>query len=313
VAARVVARGGLTLIPKKQIDRLRVEPGKTLKLSRHRTTLEGTDAMRELGKDRLKARAEQILTRNLERLAQAQELLWASDTWSVLVVFQALDAAGKDGTIKHVMSGVNPQGCQVTSFKHPSAEELDHNFLWRYARALPERGRIGIFNRSHYEEVLVVRVHPEILARQKLPPGKRGRAFWEARYDDIVAFERHLAQNGTLILKFFLHISREEQKKRFLERIENPRKQWKFALADLEERGYWDDYMEAYQDALAATSRKWAPWYVIPADQKWVARAAVADILTEAILDLDLEWPKVGKEQRAVLAQAKQQLLAEQE
>jgi PPK2 family polyphosphate:nucleotide phosphotransferase len=299
------------VIPKKLIARLRVEHGQKLQLAKSPTTLKGTKQMRELGRQRLKARAEQVLKLNLERLAQAQELLWASDTWSVLVVFQAMDAAGKDGTIKHVMSGVNPQGCQVTSFKHPSAEELEHNFLWRYARALPQRGQIGIFNRSHYEEVLVVRVHPEILARQRIPELPRGRAVWEQRYDDIVDFERHLARNGTLILKFFLHISKHEQKQRFLERLDDPHKHWKFSLGDLDERGFWDEYMQAYEDALEATSRKWAPWYVIPADEKWVARAAVADILTEAILDLDLEWPKVGKQQRAQLAEARRRLLAE--
>src|SRR4051794_14355295 len=228
--------------------------------------------MEELGKDALKERARQVLDQNLEDLAEAQELLYADDRYSVLIVLQAMDAAGKDGTIKHVMSGVNPQGCQVFSFKKPSAEELDHNFLWRYMRCLPERGRIGIFNRSYYEDVLVVKVHPELLDGQKLPPGKRGKSFWEARYEDINAFERHLVRNGTVILKFFLHVSKKEQKRRFLERLERPEKQWKFTAADLAERGYWSKYMEAYEDALSATSTRWAPWYIIPADHKWATR-----------------------------------------
>jgi PPK2 family polyphosphate:nucleotide phosphotransferase len=206
------------------------------------------------------------------------------------------------------MSGVNPQGCQVFSFKKPSPEELEHNFLWRHVKCLPERGRIGIFNRSYYEDVLVVKVHPELLEPQKLPPGKRGQAFWEARYEDINAFERHLVRNGTLILKFFLNLSREEQKRRFLERLERPEKHWKFSASDLAERGYWDRYMEAYEDALSATSSAWAPWYVVPADNKWATRAVVADILTTAIRSLDLRYPTVTQEQRKALAEARRQL-----
>jgi PPK2 family polyphosphate:nucleotide phosphotransferase len=222
-----------------------------------------------------------------------------------------MDAAGKDGTIKHVMSGVNPQGVQVFSFKTPSAEEVDHNFLWRYWKALPERGRIGIFNRSYYEDVLVVRVHPEILDRQKLPAEERNEKFWQRRYQDIRAFERHLVRNGTLILKFFLHVSKDEQRRRFLERLENAEKHWKFSAADLKERGYWDDYMEAYEAALAATSTKHAPWYIIPADNKWATRAIVADIVTAAIRGLDLRFPEVTKEQGEALAAARQLLAAE--
>jgi PPK2 family polyphosphate:nucleotide phosphotransferase len=297
------------MIEKKLIDRLRVKPGRRLRLSEFDP---GTRRIvRELGKDELKARARKVLEVNLAELADAQELLWASDRWSVLVVFQAMDAAGKDGTIKHVMSGVNPQGCQVFAFKQPSAEELDHNFLWRYMKALPERGRIGIFNRSYYEDVLVVKVHPELLERQKLPDGKRGKAFWRARYDDINAFERHLVRNGTLVLKFFLHVSKAEQKRRFLDRLEDPEKHWKFSLADLAEREHWDDYMEAFEDAISATSTKWAPWWVIPADHKFVARAIVADILTSSIGDLKLAWPEVDAEQEKQLAAAKRRLLAE--
>ena len=239
-------------------------------------------------------------------------MLYADDRYAVLIVLQAMDAAGKDGTIKHVMTGVNPQGCQVFSFKKPSAEELDHNFLWRYMKSLPERGRIGIFNRSYYEDVLVVKVHPELLGRQ-LPREKEtfGKKFWEERYEDINAFEQHLVRNGTVILKFFLNVSKDEQKKRFLERLDRPEKNWKFSPSDLAERGYWDDYMAAYEDALTATSTDWAPWYVIPADHKWITRAVVADIVTTAIRELDLKYPEVTDEQRKLLAEARKKLDAE--
>jgi len=229
----------------------------------------------------------------------------------VLVCLQAMDAAGKDGTIKHVMSGMNPQGVQVFAFKSPSAEELDHNFLWRYMKALPERGRIGIFNRSYYEDVLVVRVHPELLERQKLPPGKRGQGFWRDRFEDINSFERHLVRNGTIVLKFFLNVSKGEQKKRFLERLENPEKNWKFSSADLAERAHWNDYNEAFEDAIGATSTEWAPWYVVPADSKWITRAVVADILTSTIQELGLKPPSVSKEKKRELAAARTQLLEE--
>jgi PPK2 family polyphosphate:nucleotide phosphotransferase len=264
--------------------------------------------MKELGKEAIKGRAEAILAENLKQLAEAQELLYANDVYSLLVILQAMDTAGKDGIIKHVMSGVNPQGCQVFNFKKPSDEELDHNFLWRYMKALPERGRIGIFNRSYYEEVLVVKVHPELCERQKLPPGKRGKPFWRERYDDINWFERHLSRNGTLILKFFLHISKDEQKKRFIERLENPEKHWKFSASDVAERAFWKEYMEAFEEALSATSTEWAPWYIIPADHKWVARAVVADILTSAIASLHLTYPEVTPEQRQALEEARAQL-----
>ena len=221
-----------------------------------------------------------------------------------------MDAAGKDGTIKHVMSGLNPQGCQVFAFKKPSAEEVDHNFLWRYMRALPERGRIGIFNRSYYEDVLVVRVHPKILEGQKLPNGNRGSKFWKDRFDDINTFERHLVRNGTVILKFFLNVSKKAQKERFIERLNDPAKHWKFSFADLEERGYWDDYQVAFEDMLQHTSTPWAPWWVVPADHKWVTRTLVAAIVTDAIKDLRLEMPTVSEEQRRLIARAKQQLSA---
>jgi PPK2 family polyphosphate:nucleotide phosphotransferase len=293
------------------MKRFRVPPGKKVRLADHDPGWAQTKELRELGKDAVKERAQQILAEHLEDLAEAQEYLYANDVYSVLVCLQAMDAAGKDGTIKHVMTGVNPQGVQVFSFKTPSSEEIDHNFLWRYMKALPERGRIGIFNRSYYEDVLVVRVHPELLEKQKLPPGKRGQGFWRDRYEDINAFERHLVRNGTLILKFFLNVSKKEQKKRFLERLENEEKNWKFSTADLAERAHWDAYTGAFEDMLGETSTDWAPWYVVPADNKWVTRAVVADILARSIRDLGLEAPKVSKEKKRELAAARRRLLSE--
>jgi PPK2 family polyphosphate:nucleotide phosphotransferase len=299
------------MIRKDIIELFRVPAGKTVRLKDFNSGWAQSEEMEELGKDALKERARQILDQNLEDLSQAQELLYADDRYSVLIVLQALDAAGKDGTIKHVMSGVNPQGCQVFSFKKPSAEELHHNFLWRYMRRLPERGRIGIFNRSYYEDVLVVKVHPELLAAQRLPGGADGNKLWSRRYQDINAFEQHLTRNGTLILKFFPNVSKEEQKNRFLERLERPDKHWKFSSADLAERTHWGRYMRAYSDCLSATSTKWAPWYVVPADHKWVTRAVVADVITTSIRSLDLKYPEVTNEQRELLAEAKRQLSAE--
>jgi len=296
------------MIKKKLIDQLRVTPGKKINLNDFDSGWAQTPELKEAGKEAVKQQAAEILEANKAELAKAQELLWASDIYSVLIVLQAMDAAGKDGIIKHVMSGLNPQGCEVYSFRKPSAEDTDHNFLWRYMRRLPERGRIGIFNRSYYEDVLVVKVHPELLKYQQLPPGKRGDGFWQKRYEDINAFEHHLARNGTLVLKFFLHISKKEQKKRFLERLENPDKHWKFSEADLAERAYWDEYQTAFEDALSATSTKWAPWYVIPADHKWVSRTLIADILTTSIQSLDLAFPKVSDEKHAALAEAKTHL-----
>ncbi len=244
-------------------------------------------------------------------MADAQELLWASDTNALLVVFQAIDAAGKDSTIKHVMSGVNPQGVDVVSFKKPSSEELDHAFLWRISNAAPERGRIGIFNRSHYEEVVALRVHPEWLESQRLPPGERDAQFWSERFDDINNFEHHLARTGTRVVKFFLHVSKEEQKRRFLARLDNPNKMWKFNAADVEERALWDDYMQAYDDAITATSEPWAPWFVIPADQKHVMQAMVVTILVDTINALDLHYPTVSDADRAENAKARALLDAE--
>ena len=296
------------MIRKDIIDLFRVPAGATIRLKDYNPGWAQTEEMEELGKEALKERARQILDQNLADLAQAQDLLYADDRYAVLIVLQAMDAAGKDGTIKHVMSGVNPQGCQVFSFKKPSAEELDHNFLWRSMRCLPERGRIGIFNRSYYEDVLVVKVHPDLLAAQRLPSGVLGKKFWRRRYQDINAFERHLVRNGTMVLKLFLNVSKGEQKRRFLERLSRPDKHWKFSPADLEERAYWGRYMRAYADCLSATSTEWAPWYVVPADHKWVTRAVVADIVTTAIRSMDLKYPEVTDEQRELLAKARQRL-----
>jgi PPK2 family polyphosphate:nucleotide phosphotransferase len=296
----------------KRMDELfRVKPGAKFRLKGCDPAWDRILDIKGLRKEDAGDKAQLFLKKNLKELADAQELLWASDTYSILMVLQAMDAAGKDGIVEHVMSGMNPQGCQVYSFKRPSDEELDHNFLWRCMKALPERGRIGIFNRSYYEEVLVVRVHAEFLERQKLPAGKRDHSFWTDRFDDINAFEKHLARNGTVIVKFFLNVSKKEQRRRFLARLEDPRKHWKFSSADLAERGFWDEYMKAYEDAIGATSTEWAPWYVIPADHKWIARAAVASILTDTIRSLDLEFPGISGEQRKALMLAKKQLESE--
>ena len=255
-----------------------------------------------------KPRAQQALQKGIQYLAALQEKLYAQDRWSVLVVFQAMDAAGKDSAIKHVLSGVNPTGCHVTSFKAPSAEELDHDYMWRCVKALPERGRIGIFNRSYYEEVLVARVHEEILARQKLPPRLVTKKVWKHRYEDIRNFERYLARNGTLILKFFLNVSRGEQMKRFLERLDDPDKNWKFELGDVREREHWDDYMEAYEDAIRHTAAAHAPWFVVPADNKWFTRVVVAGAIIESLSSLGLQFPKVDDAKRAELEQARAEL-----
>jgi PPK2 family polyphosphate:nucleotide phosphotransferase len=258
-----------------------------------------------------KPEAKRLLAEGVERLAELQEKLYASDEWGALLIFQAMDAAGKDGTIKHVLSGVNPQGCQVTSFKQPSAEELDHDFLWRTQRVAPERGRLGIFNRSYYEEVLVVRVHPQILARQRIPPRLVGKRIWEERLEAIADYERHLARNGFLILKFFLNVSRKEQRRRFLERLDEPDKHWKFSSADVRERAHWSSYMKAYEEAIRGTARKHAPWYVVPADNKWFTRLVVAAAVVEALESLDLSYPRVSDAMREELALARVQLSKE--
>ncbi len=260
--------------------------------------------------DEHKPQARELLrTAGAATLAEFQDKLYAQDRWSVLLIFQAMDAAGKDGTIKHVMSGVNPQGCEVHSFKAPSSEELDHDYLWRSLRVLPRRGNIGIFNRSYYEEVLVVRVHDGILKAQNLPPKLLTRRIWKERYEDINAFERYLARNGTVIRKFFLNVSKKEQKRRFMERLDQPEKNWKFAAADVREREYWDDYMGAYEDMIRATSTECAPWYVIPADNKWFTRVAVASVIIETLAGLGLHYPKVDDAKRAELKAARAQLM----
>jgi PPK2 family polyphosphate:nucleotide phosphotransferase len=260
------------------------------------------------GKKAAKEQALKLLESNRQKLVDLQELFWASDTYSMLIILQGMDAAGKDGTISHVMSGLNPQGCQVISFKAPSAEELDHDFLWRHAKALPERGRIGIFNRSYYEDVLIVKVRPEILEKQKLPNEKSGKLFWNQRYEDINMFERHLVRNGTVILKFFLNISKKEQKQRLLERLDHPNKEWKFSLTDLSERSKWSDYMEAYEDMLNKTTTEWAPWYIIPADKKWVVHASISELILSKIKKMDLKYPVLSKQDCVALEKAKAEL-----
>jgi PPK2 family polyphosphate:nucleotide phosphotransferase len=252
-----------------------------------------------------KPKAKEALALGVETLAELHERLSADDRWALLLVLQAMDAAGKDGTIKHVMSGVNPQGCEVTSFKVPSAEDLDHDYLWRYTSRLPQRGRIGIFNRSYYEEVLVVRVHKAVLAKEKMPRSLVTKSLWNDRYQDIANMERYLARNGTVICKFFLHLSKKEQKKRFLERLDMPAKNWKFSAADINERSYWNDYAEAYEDMIRATAAKHAPWYVVPADNKWFSRLVVAAAIIAALGALDLEFPKLDDGRQAELAAAR--------
>jgi PPK2 family polyphosphate:nucleotide phosphotransferase len=258
-----------------------------------------------------KPHAQEALQSGIEALVHLQDRLYAQDRWALLAILQAMDAAGKDGVIKHVMSGINPAGCQVASFKAPSPEELDHDFLWRCQRELPERGRIGIFNRSYYEEVLVVRVHPELLAKEKLAPELLKGDVWERRYEDIRNFERHLAHNGTSILKFHLNVSPEEQRRRFLQRIEDPAKQWKFSAADIAERAKWKQYMQAYEDMIRATASEHAPWYVVPADHKWYTRIVVAAAMVDALESLDLAYPTLTEAQRADLAKVKKALQAE--
>jgi PPK2 family polyphosphate:nucleotide phosphotransferase len=258
-----------------------------------------------------KPAAKELLARGVAELRDLHEKLYAQSVWAVLIILQGMDASGKDSTIEHVMSGVNPQGCEVTAFKVPSAEELAHDFLWRTTRRLPERGRIGIFNRSYYEEVLVVRVHPALLAKQSLPAAVMSDKLWAKRFDDINEFERHLHRNGVLVLKFFLHVSKEEQRKRFLERLDQPHKQWKFSVGDVQERSHWDEYMAAYEDMIRHTATKSCPWHVIPADHKWFSRLAVAAELVTALASLDLSFPKMDAAKRKELAAAREMLEAE--
>ena len=279
----------------------RVEHGKKFRLKDHDPA--------DTAKLHSQERAEELLAKGVARMAELQDKLYAQDRWGLLLIFQAMDAAGKDGAIKHVMSGVNPQGCQVYSFKTPSTEELDHDYLWRNMKCLPERGRIGIFNRSYYEEVLVVRVHPEILANERIPAPLVTKNIWEERFQDICSFERYLSRNGLVIRKFFLNVSKKEQKKRFLDRLEQPEKNWKFSAADLHERERWDDYMDAYEEMIANTSTPHAPWFVIPADNKWFTRLAVAAAIVDTLDDLNLSYPKVDAQKKKELEAARKMLL----
>jgi PPK2 family polyphosphate:nucleotide phosphotransferase len=290
---------------RRLVDPLRVKPGSRVRLPRD------FDPGHTAGFVS-KGDAKGQLQRGVELMAEYQERLAAQDTYGLLVVIQAMDAAGKDGTIRHVLSGVNPQGVEVTSFKVPSPEELDHDYLWRSVRRLPARGTIGIFNRSYYEEVLIVRVHPEILAGQKLPRQARGRDVWKTRFRDINAFEHHLVDNGFPIVKLFLNVSRAEQRRRFLDRIDQPHANWKFSAGDVRERERWDDYMAAYSDLLTNTSTDWAPWHVIPADHKWFMRLAASAAILDALLRIDPNWPVLKADARAAMLEAKQQLLAEE-
>ena len=290
------------------LHRHRVTPGEAAALTNRDPGWSGGSEFPELAAEAVEQRAKDAIAQGTAELSDAQELLWASDRYALLVVLQAMDAAGKDSVIKHVMSGVNPQGVQVVSFRTPSAEELDHDFLWRISRALPERGRIGIFNRSHYEEVVALKVHPEWLEPQRLPPGDRGERFWQERYDAINAFERHLDNNGTKVVKFFLHVSKAAQKERFLARLDQPGKEWKFNAADIAERARFDDYIGAFEDALTATSTPWAPWYVVPADKWWVTQSLVALTLVETLGALDLRRPQVSPAEHAANLEARKQL-----
>jgi PPK2 family polyphosphate:nucleotide phosphotransferase len=284
-------------------DPFRVTDGRDFKLKH----VDPNDTLDLKSED--KPKAKEALAQGVETLTKLQDMLYAQDRWAVLLIFQALDAAGKDGAIKHVMSGVNPQGCQVFSFKSPTAEDLDHDYLWRCMKCLPERGRIGIFNRSYYEETLVVRVHPEFLASQKIPAELVGKNIWDQRFKDIKNFERYLFHNGVLVRKFFLHISREEQKKRFLARLDDPEKNWKFSANDAKERERWDDYIEAYDDMIRNTATDYAPWYVVPADNKWFTRVVVAAAVIESLASLDLEYPAVSDEKLKELEIARHTLM----
>ena len=286
----------------KLLKRYRIEHGKHFSLKDH----DPADT-HGLGSE-LKPQAKDLLAHGVKELSRLQDILAAQDRWGLLLIFQAMDAAGKDGTIKHVMSGVNPQGVDVWSFKAPSAEELQHGYLWRTMKAMPERGHIGIFNRSHYEEVLVVRVHPEILENQKLPKPLLTKHIWQERFEDINNFERYLTRNGIAVVKFFLHVSRKEQKRRFLERLDTPDKNWKYSASDVKERQFWEAYQEAYEDMIRHTASEHAPWYVVPADNKWFTRLVVAQAVVNTLKGMNLKYPKVSGTERAALAQAHQQL-----
>src|SRR3954467_4468172 len=289
----------------KIADHFRITKGKDFRLK----DVDPGDTL-DFTSDEHKARAKEALAAGRLALAELQETLYAQDKWAVLIMFQAMDAAGKDGAIEHVMSGVNPQGCQVYSFKSPSSDDLDHDYLWRCMKSLPNRGHIGIFNRSYYEELLVVRVHPEFLAKQKLPPKLVGKKIWEERFEDIRNFEQYLSRNGVVVRKFFLHVSKKEQKRRFLDRIDDPLKNWKFSSNDASERDFWDDYMEAYEQMIQETATKEAPWYVVPADNKWFTRVVVASAVIETLASLDLAYPKVDETKLKELSAAKKKLVS---
>jgi PPK2 family polyphosphate:nucleotide phosphotransferase len=281
----------------------RVAEGQKVKLKDFKTS--------DTGSYQSKDEAEEVLGSNIERMRELQSKFYASNSYSLLLIFQAMDAAGKDGAIKHVMSGLNPQGCRVASFKAPSAIEMNHDYLWRCHREQPERGQIGIFNRSYYEEVLIVRVHPGFLEAQKIPDELKGDGIWKRRYREINQWERYLHDNGTRVVKFFLHLSKDEQRKRFLDRINRPEKNWKFSASDVKERGFWDEYQRAYEEALQETSTDHAPWYIIPADKKWFSRALISDVVVQTLENLDLAYPEVGDDQLKRLAEAKELLEAE--
>ena len=285
-------------------ERFRINKGKDFRLK----DVDPSDTL-HFTKEADKPRAKEALALGVAALAELQDKLYAQDKWGVLLIFQAMDAAGKDGAIKHVMSGINPQGCQVFSFKAPTSDDLDHDYLWRCMKCLPNRGHIGIFNRSYYEEVLVVRVHPEFLAKQKLPPRVVSKNIWEERFEDIRNFEQYLARNGIAVVKFFLHVSKKEQKRRFLDRIDDPLKNWKFSANDASERDFWDDYMKAYEEMIQETASKHAPWYVVPADNKWFTRVVVAAAVIDTLVELDLRYPKVDENKLKELATAKNKLV----
>lgn len=285
------------------IEKYRVPYDGKFKLSDHDTG--------DTGKFSSKKEASEKLKQNIERMSELQDMMYAHDKYALLLIFQAMDAAGKDGAIKHVMSGLNPQGTQVYSFKAPSPEELDHDYLWRISKSLPERGRIGIFNRSHYEEVLVVKVH-ELVSKQKVPSEFIGHHLWENRYRQIRDFERYLFENGVITIKFFLNVSKEEQRKRFLKRLDDQTKNWKFSSSDLKERGFWDDYQKVYQEGLAATSTRFAPWFVVPADKKWYGRLLISEVITKTMESLNMEYPRLNEEQLKALDGYREQLLAEE-
>ncbi len=289
----------------KMLKRYRVENGKHFRLKDHDPAdTHGFDS-------EFKGEAKELLASGVEELSRLQNVLAAQDRWGLLMILQAMDAAGKDGTIKHVMSGVNPEGVQVTSFKVPTQEEMLHGYLWRTSQHAPPRGMIGIFNRSYYEEELVVRVHPEVLANEKLPKELVTKKIWEERYEDINNFERYVTHNGVAVVKFFLHLSKKEQKRRFMERLDTPEKNWKFSAADIKERQFWDDYQKAYEDAIRATATEYAPWYVVPADHKWFSRLVVAQVLADTLKKMDLKYPKVSGEQKKALAEARVELAKE--